>query len=73
MKPPNKLQESENCKYNITCECGKVYREETSRPLQTRIHEHQRSTTKGELQNSTTAEYSRKEKQISMGQSAEVQ
>ena len=37
----NTTQNSKNCIYKIPCECGKFYIGESSRPLDTRINEHQ--------------------------------
>ena len=61
-RPPNQTQESKNCIYNISCECRKRYTGETCRPLQTRINEHKRNTTNGEIDKSKIAEHSWEQK-----------
>ena len=62
LRPPNQTQESKNCIYNIPCKCGKLYIGETYRPLQTRINEHKRNTTNGEIDKCKIAEHSWEQK-----------
>ena len=57
-RPPNQTQESKNWIYNIPCECRKRYIGETCRPVQTRINEHKRNTTNGEIDKSKIVEHS---------------
>ena len=61
-RPLNQTQESKNCIYNIACECGKRYIGESCRPLQTRVNEHKRNTTNGEVDKSKIAEHSWEQK-----------
>ena len=59
---PKQTQESKNCMYNIPCECGKGYIGETSRPLHTRVNEHKRNTTNGEINKSKIVKLSWEQK-----------
>ena len=46
----------------MECEYGKRYVGETCRPLKTRVNEHQRNTTNGEIDKSKIAEHSWEQK-----------
>ena len=58
----NQTKESKNCIYNILCEWWKRFIEETCRPLQTRVNEHEWNTTNGEIDKSKIAEHSWEQK-----------
>ena len=42
VKPPTEFNMTKNCVYSIPCNCGKIYKGETGRPLKVRLEEHQR-------------------------------
>ena len=54
-KPINKIN-NKNCIYFIPCECGEGYIGETKRPLEIRMKEHKRHTTRGETERSGVAQ-----------------
>ena len=55
-KPANQ-KDTKNCIYEIPCECGSSYVGETKRPLEARIKEHRRNTTRGETEKSGAAHH----------------
>jgi predicted GIY-YIG superfamily endonuclease/uncharacterized protein (UPF0335 family) len=54
---PSTLKDTKNCIYEIPCVCGSSYVGESKRPMQTRITEHQKHTTRGETEKSGVADH----------------
>ena len=57
-KPHNEDQNSKNCVYSISCECGTRYIGETGRPLHVRVREHQNYLKTGEYKKSKLSQHS---------------
>ena len=51
-----------NCVYSIPCSSGKVYKDETCRPLKVRLERHRKAVVRGEIEKSGMANYTWKEK-----------
>jgi hypothetical protein len=49
--PVRDVQQTKQCLYSITCDCGKCYIGETSRPLEVHIKEHKCNLTQVCLKN----------------------
>jgi hypothetical protein len=54
-------QQTKQCVYRISRECGRCYIDETSRPLEVRIKEHKYNLTQGQLEKSKLAEHAYEE------------
>jgi hypothetical protein len=55
--PVTDAQQTKQCAYSISCECGRCYIGETSRPLEVRIKEHKYNLTQGLLEKSKLAQH----------------
>ncbi|XP_068760259.1 uncharacterized protein [Montipora capricornis] len=56
-KDPVELTKQDGVVYMIPCECGKVYIDETGRPMQDRIKEHERDIRLARTQTSAVSEH----------------
>src|SRR5436190_10104528 len=57
MKTKPDQHDTKDCIYQIPCECGASYIEETKRPLEIRVKEHKKNTTSGEIEKSRLAQH----------------
>jgi hypothetical protein len=55
------VRNDQQCVYNIPCDCGRCYIDETSRPLEVRIKEHKYNLTQGLLEKSKLAQHAHEE------------
>ena len=60
VKPPTEFNMTTNCVYSIPCSCGKIYKDETGRPLKVRLEGHWK--VRGEIEKSCMADHIWKEK-----------
>jgi hypothetical protein len=54
-------QQTEQCAYNIPCDCDGCYISKTNRPLEVRIKEHKYNLTQGLLEKSKVAQHAYRE------------
>ena len=62
VKPPMDFNMTKNCVYSTSCSCGKIYKNETDRPLKVRLEEHRKAVIQGEIKKSGMADHIWKEK-----------
>jgi hypothetical protein len=55
--PARETQQTKQCVYNIPCDCGRCYIDETSRFLEVRIKEHKHNLIQGLLENSKLVQH----------------
>jgi hypothetical protein len=59
--PVRNAQQTKQCVYNISCDCGRCCVDVTSRPLEVRIKEHKYNLTQGLLEKSKLAQHAYEE------------
>ena len=52
VNPPTEFNMIKNWVYSIPCNCGKIYKGETGRPLKVRLEEHRKAVVRGEIEKS---------------------
>ena len=57
VKPPKEFNMITKCVYSIPCSYGKVYKDETCRPLKIRLEEHRKAVVRGEIEKSGMADH----------------
>ena len=62
VKPPTEFNMIKNYVYSIPCSCGKVYQDETCRPLKIRLEEHRKAVVQDQIEKSSMADHIWKEK-----------
>jgi predicted GIY-YIG superfamily endonuclease len=63
-RPERDPQQTAQCMYSITRECGRIYIGETGRSLAVRLHEHRQNLKDGLLEKSKLAQYAYEEGHI---------
>ena len=57
VKLPTEFNNIKNRVYSIPCSCGKIYKDETGRPLKVRLEEHRKAVVRSEIEKSGIADH----------------